>query len=162
MPQENVLPLIEMSNMKLHDTKVEDVYWVDYAISLAYLKEKDILRVAKLNNIWGGTVEKPVFAITSVRLKPDDIQLMGKNRNVIKITKEINGNNFTFIKFFANEEEYNRLIGKSKGFGGKKNKEIVLDVVCEFTINEFADTQYPQMVIRDYNIVQSNKKKIRF
>lgn len=162
MPQENVLPLIEMSNMKLHDAKIEDVYWVDYIISLAYLKEKDILRVAKLNNMWGGTVEKPVFAITGVRVKPDDIQLMGKNRNVIKITKEINGNNFTFIKFFSSEKEYDELIGKSKGFGGKKDKEIVLDVVCEFSVNTFAGKEYPQMVIRDYNIVQSNKKKIRF
>ena len=112
--------------------------------------------------MWGGTVEKPVFAITSVRLKPDDIQLIGKNRNVIKITKEINGNNFTFIKFFANEEEYNRLIGKSKGFGGKKDKEIVLDVVCEFSVNTFAGKEYPQMIIKNYSIVESNKKKIRF
>lgn len=158
MKKENVLPLIEYSNTKLKNTKIEDVYWVDYEIALPYLKEKDALKVAKLAPIFGGNVEAPSFAITGVRLKPDDIQLIGKNRNVIKI----NSQNFTFIKFFANEEEYNKLIGKSNGFSKNNKKEIVLDIIAEFDINEFAGKKYLQILIKDYNIVQNNKKEIKF
>lgn len=158
MKKENVLPLIEYSNTKLKNTKIEDVYWVDYEIALAYLKEKDALKVAKLAPIFGGNVEAPSFAITGVRLKPDDIQLIGKNRNVIKI----NSRNFTFIKFFANEEEYNKLIGKSNGFNKNGKKEIMLDIIAEFNINEFAGKKYLQILIKDYNIVQNNKKEIKF
>ena len=158
MKKENVLPLIEYSNTKLKNTKIEDVYWVDYEIALPYLKEKDALKVAKLAPIFGGNVEAPSFAITGVRLKPDDIQLIGKNRNVIKI----NSRNFTFIKFFANEEEYNKLIGKSNGFNKNGKKEIMLDIIAEFNINEFAGKKYLQILIKDYNIAQNNKKEIKF
>ena len=101
---------------------------------------------------------KPVFVMRDTTERPE-----GEEAGTLKLVgtdEEVIYQNFKLL--LENEEEYNRLIGKSKGFGGKKDKEVVLDVVCEFSVNTFAGKEYPQMIIKNYSIVESNKKKIRF
>jgi len=113
----------EKLNETLKDINIEDVYLVDYEIPVGRLKEKHITQVGQWTDIWGNTLRKPLFAITDITLSIEDIQLLGEKRNLIKFEKNIGNNRIVFIKKFASENVYNRMIMKSsKGLSKKKSK----------------------------------------
>jgi single-stranded-DNA-specific exonuclease len=148
-------------NELFKDIEIEDVYMVDYEIPVGRLKEKHITQVGQWANIWGNTLKKPLFAITDISLKIEDIQLMGEKRNLIRFEKNIGKNRITFIKKFASEELYNRMIMKSsKGLSRKNSDKIKLDVIGEFTINKWNENEYPQIEIIDFNATKD--KDFRF
>ena len=125
------------------------------------MKEKHVLQVGQWANIWGNTLRKPIFAITQIILQVTDIQLLGEKRNLIKFEKNIGNNKITFIKMFAGEEIYNRMIMKShKGLSKSKTNKIKMDVIGEFEINKWNDNEYGQVNIIDFNV--ENAKEFRF
>ena len=69
-------------NEMFKDINIEEVYLVDYEIPVGKLKEKHILQVGQWADIWGNTLRKPIFAITNIVLKVEDIQLLGEKRNL--------------------------------------------------------------------------------
>jgi len=148
-------------NEMFKDIDIEDVYLVDYEIPVGKLKEKHVLQVGQWANIWGNTLRKPIFAITQIILQVTDIQLLGEKRNLIKFEKNIGNNKITFIKMFAGEEIYNRMIMKShKGLSKSKTNKIKMDVIGEFEINKWNDNEYGQVNIIDFNV--ENAKEFRF
>lgn len=152
---------LDKLNELFKDINIEDVYLVDYEIPIGRLKEKHILQVGKWENIWGNTLKKPIFAITDVVLKIENIQLLGEKRNLIKFEKNIGNNNITFIKMFANEDMYNKMIMKShKGLSKKSTSKVKMDIIGEFTINKWNGNEYPQINIIDFNV--ENAKEFRF
>ena len=148
-------------NEMFKNVDIEDVYMVDYEIPVGKLKEKHVLQVGQWANIWGNTLRKPIFAITQIILQVTDIQLLGEKRNLIKFEKNIGNNKITFIKMFAGEEIYNRMIMKShKGLSKSKTNKIKMDVIGEFEINKWNDNEYGQVNIIDFNV--ENAKEFRF
>ena len=148
-------------NEMLKDVKIEDVYLVDYEIPVGRLKEKHILQVGQWADIWGNTLKKPLFAITDITLKVEDIQLIGEKRNLIRIEKNIGQNKIVFIKKFASEEIYNKIIMKNRvGLSKSKNNKVKLDIIGEFTINKWNGNEFPQIEIVDFNV--SGVKEFRF
>lgn len=152
---------IALSNKYLKDISIEDCYWVDYEIPVGRLKPKNILDIGKWKDVWGNTLQEPQFAITDIYVKPEDIQLIGNKKNVIKINKTIGEQTITFIKFFANEELYNRMLLKSsKGLNRNTPKKLKFDIIGKFNINKWEGKEYPQVEIIDFNVTEG--KKIRF
>lgn len=148
-------------NEILKDMSIEDVYLVDYEIPVGRLKEKHVFQVGKWADIWGNTLNKPLFAVTDITLNIEDIQLLGEKRNLIKFDKTIGKNKITFIKKFAGEEVYNRMIMKAhKGISKTKSNKIKMDIVGEFVINKWNENEYPQIEIRDFNV--SEVKDFKF
>lgn len=148
-------------NKLFEDIPIEDVYLVDYEIPVGRLKERHIKQVGEWADIWGNTLRKPLFAITDITINTEDIQLLGEKRNLIKFEKNIGNNKIVFIKKFASEEVYNKMIMKSnKGLSKKKSSKIKMDVVGEFTINRWNENEYPQIEIVDFNV--SDVKEFRF
>ncbi|MDD4779078.1 MAG: DHH family phosphoesterase [Tissierellia bacterium] len=142
-------------NELLKDMSIEDVYLVDYEIPVGRLKEKHVLQIGKWKDIWGNTLGKPLFAITDITLNVEDIQLLGEKRNFIKFDKVIGKNKITFVKKFAGEEIYNKMIMKShKGLSKTKSNKIKMDIVGEFVINTWNENEYPQVEIRDFNVTE--------
>ncbi|WP_291567106.1 MULTISPECIES: DHH family phosphoesterase [unclassified Clostridium] len=153
----NVNNLISLTNEKLKNTVIEDVYHVDYIIPVGRLREKDILQIGEWEEIWGNNVPEPLFAITGINITADNIQLLGARKNLIKIEKQIGSRVLSFTKF-GNEEEYNRMIGKQqKGLGKRTNKRLEVEIVGKFKTNKWNNNVYPQIQIVDYNIKASKK-----
>lgn len=148
-------------NEELKDMIIEDVYLVDYEIPVGRLKGKQIAQIGQWADIWGNTLNKPLFAVTNITLKMEDIQILGEKRNLIKFDKVIGENKITFIKKFAGEETYNKMIMKShKGLSKTKSNKIKMDVIGEFTINKWNGNETPQIEIVDFNV--SEVKEFRF
>jgi single-stranded-DNA-specific exonuclease len=140
-------------NEALKDMIIEDVYLVDYEIPVGRLKEKHITQVGKWADIWGNTLNKPLFAVTDITVNIEDIQLLGEKRNLIKFEKVIGKNKLTFIKKFANENVYNQMIMKShKGLSKTKSNIVKIDIVGQFVINKWNENEYPQIEIVDFSV----------
>lgn len=159
--EDKINETINLSNEYLKDVTIEDCYWVDYEIPVGRLKPSNIIDIGRWKNVWGNTLQEPQFAITDIYVKPEDIQLIGNKKNVIKINKTIGDKTIVFIKFFANEELYNRMLLKaSKGLNKKAVKKLKFDIIGRFNINEWEGKEYPQIEIIDFNVTEG--KKIRF
>jgi len=140
---------------------IEDVYLVDYEIPVGKLKEKHVLQVGQWADIWGNTLRKPIFAITDIVLKIEDIQLLGEKRNLIKFEKIIGNNKISFIKKFSGENTYNQMIMKShKGLSKSKTNKVKMNVIGEFEINKWNNNEYPQINVIDFNV--EGAKEFRF
>ena len=145
-------------NEMFKDVDIEDVYMVDYEIPIGRLKEKHILQVGQWVDIWGNTLKKPIFAITDVSLKVEDIQLLGDKRNLIRFEKTIGNNKIVFIKKFASENLYNEMIMKNHKGLSKKNNKVKLDIIGEFSINKWNGMEFPQIEVIAFNV--SKEKRI--
>lgn len=157
LKKDNLEKAIQISNEKLKDVKLDEVYHVDYVIPIGRLKEKDICQVGRWNNVWGNTLPEPQFAITNISITSDNIQLMGEKQNLIKIEKQIGSRKITFVKQ-GGAEEYNQMIGKqSKGLGKRTVKRLNMEIIGTFQVNCFNNNEYPQIKIIDYNIKESKK-----
>ena len=132
----------------LKDVTMEDTFLVDYEIPIGRLLKEQIIEVGKLEDIWGNTLQEPTFALTNIKLNVSDIQLMGQKRNIVKFKK----NDISFIKFYANEDVLNDMKMKSKVGFGKSPKDVVMDIIGTFNINEWMDKLYPQITIVSYNV----------
>jgi single-stranded-DNA-specific exonuclease len=151
---------INKLNEALKDVSTEDVYLVDYEIPVGRLKEKHVLQVGKWADIWGNTLNKPLFAVTDITLNVEDIQLLGEKRNFIKFDKVIGKNKITFVKMFAGEEVYNRMIMKSHtGISKTKSSKVKMDIIGEFVINKWNENEYPQVEIKDFNVYEAKDFK---
>ena len=154
---ENLIPLRDMLNEQLKDMKHEDVYHVDYEISIGRLTRKDVMDVGRLHNIWGNTtMTEPMFAITNMTVDVKDIELFGKYKNTLRIKK----GDHKFVKFHSNAEELDEIRMRTKKGFGKGVKQVVLDLVVKFSINVWEGSEYPQIEIIDYNV--RKKEEIKF
>lgn len=154
--EDNLPKTVEKLNKEFENIKIEDVHMVDYEIPVGRLKESHVVQVGRLADIWGNTLKKPLFAVTDITLKAEEIQLLGEKRNLIKFEKVIGQNKITFIKKFAGEEVYNQMTMKShKGLSSVKSTKVKLDIIGEFVINKWNESEYPQVEIIDFNVSKS-------
>ena len=155
IPASNLPAFVEYADRELADVVIEDVWHVDYAMSVSNVSERDVLTVATYDDIWGGNVEKPKFCITDIYLMAEDIKLVGEKKNIIRFETTHGNQRLTFIKFFASEKLYHELIHRTTtGFGVPYNGKLKLTVIGEFKINEYNNNTYPQIQIVD---IQSEK-----
>lgn len=159
--KDKLLILQNKLNELLQDKTIEDTYFVEYSIPMSKIREKHILQVGQFENMWGGSVNEPIFAITDIYVDITDIELLGDKQNVLKITKTIGDSKISFVKLQKAKETYNEIIGReNKGINKRKTNRIGLDIIGKFKINEWEGNQYPQIEIIDYNLLDS--KEIRF
>lgn len=159
IPKDNIDGLREHLTEELKDVTLEDWYHVDYEIPVGRLKEKHVLQVGQWKSLWANTLQEPTFAITDIFVNSDEIKLLGEKKNIIKFDVTRGDNKISFIKRFASEELYNKIIHRSsRGLAGG-TKKLKLTVIGKFTINNFNGKQYPQVEIVDIlSEVQTNKR----
>ena len=120
---------MEVSNFLLFD--------VDAIFTEKTLNKILIESVGKHKNIWGNSVDEPLFALENLLINTSDIELMGKNKNTIKF--KFNG--ISLIKFFTNEEKFNEI---------KSHPAINLTAIGKFSVNEYMGKITPQVMIEEY------------
>ena len=117
----------------------ENVYDVDFEREAYATDIKAIIfDLAQYTNIWGQQNNEPVIAVKDLVVRADDIQVIGKNKDTLKISK----NGITYIKFFAKD-----LINEIS-----KYNEMQLTIVGTANLNEWNGIVTPQLFIKDIDI----------
>ena len=117
----------------------ENVYDVDFEREAYAADIKAIIfDLAQYTNIWGQQNNEPVIAVKDLVARADDIQVIGKNKDTLKISK----NGITYIKFFAKD-----LINEIS-----KYNEMQLTIVGTANLNEWMGNVTPQILIKDIDI----------
>jgi single-stranded-DNA-specific exonuclease len=130
----------KMANEKLAQYDFgENVYDVDFEREAYATDIKAIIfDLAQYTIIWGQQNNEPVIAVKDLVVRADDIQVIGKNKDTLKISK----NGITYIKFFAKD-----LISEIS-----KYNEMQLTIVGTANLNEWMGNVTPQILIKDIDI----------
>lgn len=148
-------------NDKLKDVPIEDTYHVDYAIPIGRLRPKHIMQIGQWEDMWGNSIDEPIFAITDVYVDIKDIQLLGEKQNVLSITKTVGSSQIKFIQLQKAKDNYNKIMGRESDKGLSRSKrtsnKIGLDIIGKFKINKYNDNEYPQIEIIDFNVLKERK-----
>lgn len=81
---------------------------------------------------------EPIIAVKDLVVRASDVQVIGKNKDTLKISK----NGITYIKFFAKD-----LINEIS-----KYNEMQLTIVGTANLNEWNGIVTPQLFIKDIDI----------
>ena len=126
----------------------ESVYDVQFAREGKDLDINDIIEISDTySNIWGTDVPEPLIYIKKIRITPRDIQIMGKNQDILKITY----NGIAYMKFRAKE-----MITELSKYEG----DMELEVIGHGNINEWGARKIPEIFIDNYDIVQLKDNNI--
>lgn len=121
------------------DKGVYDVNFVRYA---AEPDIKDIIfDLHRYENVWGQGNQEPLVYIGDLNITKQDIQILGKDKNTVKITK----NGIAYMKFHAKE-----LIEDLE-----KYEQIKLNVIGKPNVNEWMGNLTPQIFIEDYEVLDN-------
>lgn len=96
----------------------------------------------KYKPIWSQQNNEPLIYVKDLHITQNDIQIMGRNNDTVKITK----NGIAYMKFFAKDmiEELNQY------------DEIKLEVVGKANLNEWNGVYTSQIFIENYEIKEDN------
>jgi single-stranded-DNA-specific exonuclease len=140
---ENLEEFIKYSNYQLRDTDFSPIYQVDFIYDKKELRDKDILEIASLENVWGKGVEEALVAVENIVIKKDDITLLSADKNpTLKIRLS---DNCYAIKFRSSKEEYEKLYSEL----GCVN----INIVGKCKRNIWNGNITPQILVEDYEIV---------
>lgn len=128
---------------------VVKTFWLDYEdipkSLFGFADEWDFL--------WNSTFVKPMFNIDNIHVNSQDIQIIGKDKNVIKFKKD----GIEFIKFKVTEDEKAELFLE-------EDKNLIINAICNLTKNEWRGRITLQAVIEimeiDYKIDEEEPQKV--
>ena len=143
IPANNCNELLNLSNTQLASYDFGDNnYDVDFVRKASDSDISNIIfALARYERVWGQNNPQSLIAITNLYIKPDDIKIIGKNQDTIRIEK----NGITYIKFRAKD-----LIEKLH-----KWPEMCLTIVGKPNVNEWNNFITPQLSIIDCEIEDS-------
>lgn len=120
---------------------------VDYEIEANKLKEKDLINIANAYEIWGNSVPEPTFAITNLRIKAKDIMAYGENKGFIRFVY----NKIPFIKKYCPKGDWEQMTLRGRNMLGENKKDLVLNIIGKFVLNEYEGNVFPQVKILYYD-----------
>ncbi|MEG1145215.1 MAG: single-stranded-DNA-specific exonuclease RecJ [Clostridium sp.] len=116
--------------------------WIDAAMPMNYIKES-LIREFKCLEPFGQGNEKPLFAQKDLIIR--NCRVMGKNRNVVKLTLEGVGG-------FAVDAIY---FGDGLAFEEERDGRRIIDVIYYPEMNEYNGNRSIQAVIKKYKFPQN-------
>lgn len=127
----------------MENISTEPIYRVDYFFKSPSKQDNQrILDIAAMNDYWGQDMDR---AYVGIRFKVTDSNFSVMKSNTLKITLD---NGLSLIKFGGTEKDI-------EAFTATGWKEI--EAYCKCNINEWNGHEYPQLIIEDYEIVDSCK-----
>lgn len=146
IPEENKEKFLEYMDSLLKDVSDASFYKVDYIFSNINFESNDIITLAHMKSVWGQGIPEPLIAVTHVPVSITNAQLLSPDKH--PTLKIILDNKVECIKFKSSLEEFNKLVEKGVTF---------IDLVGSCAINEWNFLQTPQILIKDYNIINSQQ-----
>jgi len=137
----NLAAFHEYANKKLADIDFgETWYEVNFERIAADSDIKDlIVDIAEHEDIWGQHNNEPLIHIKDINITKNDIRIMGKNQDTVKIEKF----GIAYMKFHAKD-----FIKELSQY----NKEMKLEIVGRANLNEWMGNYTPQIFITNYQI----------
>ena len=145
--KDKIQELTEYCNEHLKLSDLVTIHEVDYEVPADKLKEKDLFNVANAYEIWGNFVNEPIFAITNIRINASDINAYGENKGFIRFVY----NKIPFIKKYCPKGDYDQMTLFDRRILGKNTKDLVLNVIGKFVLNEYEGKVFPQVKILYYD-----------
>ena len=127
-------------------------YEVDFIIPSKNLQSNVIREIDNNKHLWGREVDEPIIAIEKVEVERRRIGVIGQNKNVIKFGYK----GIEYIKFGADKSEVDALTS------GSPMDMLTFNVIGKCSINEFRGNKTPQIIIEDYEIVETKERKLIF
>ena len=126
----------------LKDVSVEPIYRIDYNFNEMDNNNQRILEIAKMNDYWGQDIDRAYINI-NFKITSSNFQVMKSNTLKFNLP-----NGLSIIKFNGTEEEINKFT--TTGY-------LELNAICKCNANEWNGNVYPQLLMEDYEIVDSSK-----
>lgn len=121
----------------------ENYYDVDFVMRADDSKIGEAIEeLCAIEQVYGQQNEEPVMAITNLSVSQNDVKIIGKNLDTLRIEK----NGITYVKFRAKD-----LIRELKDFPGDMN----ITLVGKPNLNEWGGKTTPQIFITDLEIEDS-------
>lgn len=146
IPANNIQEFIKVTDEMLVDYDFKPAYYVDFILDNRFDNLINVVStLSDYKSIWSQGLEEPIIAVKNIELQEGTNlrYLTSGKRPTIKITL----GPITCMKFGVSEEEYETL----------KNSTINLVGTCEN--NYWNGTVTPQIMIKDYEICEVQKKK---
>ena len=117
----------------------ENWYEVNFERIAADKDIKDLIEdLTSHENIWGQHNNEPMIHVKDINVTLSDIQVMGKNRDTVKITK--NGIAYMFFKCKNRIDEF------------KEYNQMKIDLVGRANMNEWMGNYTPQIFVSNFEI----------
>lgn len=136
----NLFKLHQLANEQLKDIDFNsDYYEVDFMRQAMNEDLEDlIMDLDQYKDTWSQNNPQPLVYIKDLHITWNDIQIMGKNANTIKITK----NGISYLKFFATD-----LIKELEQY-----QAISMEIVGKPNLNEWNGRYIPQFIIESCEV----------
>ncbi len=140
----NLSNLHRISNEQLSQYNFgEEYYEVNFKRRASEADLNELIRdLAEYKFVWSQQNPEPLIYVHDFFIKKSDVQIMGKNKDTVKIVK----NGIAYMKFFAKNliEELNQY------------ENIKLELVGRANLNEWNGVTTPQIFIESYEIKEDN------
>ena len=117
-------------------------YKIDYYFNEHNIDIQRVIDIAELNDFWGQDIDR-AFIGFKFKITNENFHIMKSNTLKFSLSQGL-----SVIKFGGTEEDINNFT--TNGY-----KEI--EAYCECSINEWNGQKYPQLILKDYHIVDSSK-----
>ena len=129
-------------NQKLKNISNQSIYKIDYDFKENENNNQIILDIASMNDYWGQDIDRPYVNI-NFKITNSNFQIMKNNT-----FKFILPNNLSIIKFKGTEDEIDKFT--TQGY-------IEINAICKCNKNQWNGKISPQLIIQDYEIIDSSK-----
>ena len=126
----------------LKDIPIDPIYRVDYDFKETDDNNQIILDIANMNDFWGQDIDR-AFVNINFKITDSNFQIMKSNT-----LKFILPHGLTIIKFNGTEDEIEQFI--TDGY-------LEVNAICKCIVNNWGGYVYPQLIMEDYEIVDSAK-----
>ncbi len=126
----------------LEDVSVDPIYRIDYNFNEKENNNQRILDIANMNDYWGQDVDR---AYVNINFKVTDSNFKVMKSNTLKFSLP---NGLSIIKFNGTEEEITRFT--TTGY-------LEVNAICKCNKNQWNGCVYPQLIMQDFEIVDSAK-----
>ena len=126
----------------LEDVSVEPIYRIDYNFNEKENNNQRILDIADMNDYWGQDIDR---AYVNINFKVTDSNFKVMKNNTLKFSLP---NGLSIIKFNGTEEEIIKFT--TTGY-------LEVNAICKCNKNQWNGCVYPQLIMQDFEIVDSAK-----
>ncbi len=147
--KENKQKLQEYFRKIYGDTVLDNEHIVDFIIpSVDKICGSDFFLIQTYKNLWGKSVEEPIFAIEGIPFYPMSLDKLGKKEDTVKYTYS----RIEFMFFRCSSEDL--ILKMANGLEYDPTKQYAINVVGKLGISTFAGKTKNQMIVDDYEIVE--------
>jgi single-stranded-DNA-specific exonuclease len=139
--KERLQEALKELNLKLKNYSFEDIFEVDFHIPSNSLGGDLINLIYNHGYLWGKDVEEPLLLIEMIPINIDNVSLIGKKEDTIKVWHS----GVTYMFFKEGKEQYSEFVS---------GKYTYLNVIGRANVNEYEGNVYPQVIVDEFELIK--------